>query len=68
MRKQFLASLALATLASCSNSGTEKETVEKNNPKTEVKKEVKCIKRTFENLLTAIGINIEFFAFFFYKG
>ena len=41
MRKQFLASLALATLASCSNSGTEKETVEKNNPKTEVKKEVK---------------------------
>jgi hypothetical protein len=26
----------------------------------EVKKEVKCIKGTFENLLTAIGINIEF--------
>lgn len=41
MRKQFLACLALALLASCTNSGTEKETVEKNNPKTEVKKEVK---------------------------
>ena len=39
MRKHILACLAL--LASCTNSGTEKETVEKNSPKTEVKKEVK---------------------------
>ena len=36
-----MASLALAMLAACYSSGTDKETVEKNNPKTEVKKEVK---------------------------
>ena len=41
MRKHILASLALAMLAACYSSGTDKETVEKNNPKTEVKKEVK---------------------------
>ena len=41
MRKHILASLALTMLAACSSSGTDKETVEKNNPKTEVKKEVK---------------------------
>ena len=36
-----MACLALVMLAACSSSGTDKETVEKNNPKTEVKKEVK---------------------------
>ena len=41
MRKHILVCLALVMLAACSSSGTDKETVEKNNPKTEVKKEVK---------------------------
>ena len=36
-----MACLALVMLAACSSSGTDKETVEKNNTKTEVKKEVK---------------------------
>ena len=61
MRKQFLASLALATLASCSNSGTEKETVEKNNPKTEVKKEVKSQTQPKKRLaMPVLDLNVRY--------
>ena len=61
MRKQFLASLALATLASCSNSGTEKETVEKNNPKTEVKKEVKSQTKPKKRLaMPVLDLNVRY--------
>ena len=41
MKRHVFGCLALVMLAACSSSGTDKETVEKNNPKTEVKKEVK---------------------------
>lgn len=61
MRKQFLASLALVMLAACSSSGTDKETVEKNNPKTEVKKEVKSQTKPKKQLaMPVLDLNVRY--------
>ena len=61
MRKHILACLALVMLAACTNSGTDKETVEKNNPKTEVKKEVKSQTKPKKQLaMPVLDLNVRY--------